>query len=850
MELRPDGVSATARPFVGRAREMAALRAGVEAMLAGDGGLFFVVGEAGIGKTRTSGEIVAEARRRDVQVLVGRCHEGDGAPAYWPWVQAIRDWLARRPPAVTAAWGPWSADVVVLLPAVRDALPGPPPPASAGDGERERERLFDGVAAFLRAASAVQPLLVVLDDLHAADTASVLLLAAVARRLAGARAMILATYREVDLRRRPEGDVLAGVMAGLPHRRIDLAGFGVSEVGEYIARTLGSAPAPGLVAAVHRRTEGNPLFVSELVSLLAADGGLARAEADGALSIPPGVRAVIGARLNRLSEECTALLAIAAVVGREFPIAVVERVADVPRARLLAALAEAATERVVTGVAGAPDRRRFTHGLVRDALYEELSTRRRIELHGRVGEAIETLEHDRLDARLAQLAHHFFESALDRNREKALHYTLAAARHAAAVLAWEEAAALYRRALELLERPSGGSGPCLAETLVALGETLARAGDIAAAREAFRRAADEARRVGAREVFAQAALGVGGAAPVLGVADVEIVRLLEEARTSLPAGDGVVRARVLGRLAMELAAGGPPARSEALAAQAVATARRLGDVETLAYALTARRHLLWRPEHVQSRLAEATDLVALAEAGGHAATALEARTWRLVDLLELGDVPAVEAEIERVAAFAAAGRHPLYLYRADVYRAALALLAGRFDEAERLARTFLASGERVAGQNAFGAFAAVTSTLYRLRGGPLEELVPIARRFIAEHPELGALRAGVVSLYWETGRFAEAREEFERVAASDFTTCRGTLSSRRPCACSRRRAPSSATFAARPGSTSCCCRGGRSTCPWVSAPTVTVRRRATWGCSPPRSSDGTTPSGTSKRHWR
>jgi tetratricopeptide (TPR) repeat protein len=766
---RSEGDAVVATPFVGREPELAVLRAGLEAALTGAGGLSFLVGEAGIGKTRTSAELVAAARGRGVEVLVGRCHEGDGAPAYWPWIQAIRGWLAARSPAdVAATLGPWTTDVTTLLPSLRDAI-ADRPFTPAVESELARERLFEGVAAFLRAASVAQPLLLVLDDLHDADIASIRLLAAVARELAGGRAMILGTYREVDLRRRPAAEALADVMSRLPHHRIALAGLGVSEVEEYIASSVGIVPSARMVSAVHRETDGNPLFLSELVRLLACDGGLARAESSGRLPIPPGVREVIGTRLDLLTEECSTILGVAAIIGREFGTAVLERVADVPPAAVHLALREAAAERIVLPLDEGAGAWRFTHTLVRETLYQEVSARRRIELHGRVGEAIETLESENPDARLDTLAHHFFESALDVNREKALHYTLAAARRAASVLAWEEAAALHRRALEILEHLSGGSGTRVADTLLALGEANARAGDATAARAAFRRAADEARRVRAPYVLARAALGVGGAAPMLGVADVEIVRLLEEARIALPDDDSVVRARVLGRLAMELAAGGRQTCREALAEQAVAMARRLGDVETLAYALSARRHLLWRPEHLRERLAEATELATLADSVGRVETALEARTWRLVDLLELGEIAAVEDEIEQITAIATAGRHPLYLYRADVYRAGLALLAGRFDAAEELAQAFLAKGERVSGQNAFGAFAAVMSTLYRVRGGPLEDLVPVARRFIEEHPELSAMRAGVASLYFDTGRLAEAREEFARVAAAEFS---------------------------------------------------------------------------------
>ncbi len=248
--------------FVGRDAEVAKLRSGLDAALAGRGRILLLVGEPGIGKTRTSEELVTYARMRGAQVLWGRCYEGEGAPPYWPWVQVIRAYVHDCDPQTLASeMGPGAADIAAVVSEVRARLPGLAEPSRL-EPDQARFRLFDGVASFLRSAARRQPLVLVLDDLHWADKASLLLLQFLARELGTDRLLLLGTYRDVELRRQhPLAEALAELARNPLCERILLRGLVRNDVARFIEATAGNVPADALVEAVFRETEGHPFFV-------------------------------------------------------------------------------------------------------------------------------------------------------------------------------------------------------------------------------------------------------------------------------------------------------------------------------------------------------------------------------------------------------------------------------------------------------------------------------------------------------------------------------------------------------------------------------------------------------------
>jgi eukaryotic-like serine/threonine-protein kinase len=768
---RPRAVEAGGNPLdrlaggvhVGREREVDALCEAADLAVAGRGELVLISGEPGIGKTRLAEELTTYAHLRDALVLWGRCYEGDGAPAYWPWMQVVRAYSVDHDPAALAAtMGAGAADIAEIVSEIRRRLPNLQPPPAVG-AEQARFRLFDSVTTFLVNASRREPLVVVLDDLHCADRPSLALLEFLAPQLADTRLLVVGMYRDTELHARHPLTLTLGELTRVrPPRRISLHGLSRAQVARYVAMTAGVEPDDRLVAAVHAKSEGNPFFVAEIVRLLSAEGRLEKAR--GVIAIPQEVRELIGRRLAPLSASCRETLAIASVIGRDFDLRVLQQVAGVSGERLLKALDEAEAARVI-GAPG-PGRYRFAHVLISDTLADGLPASRRVQLHRRVGEALERVFAGRLEPHLPELAHHFLEAAAGGDVEKGLRYATAAAEHASTRLAYEEAARMYECALSALHlAPSDGTRRC--NLLLALGEAHHRAGDHAQARAAFRQAAEAARDLDSPERLARATLGYGGPRGSFGVVDQELVSLVEEALTALGERDNRLRARLLARLAMELYFSAAGRRRAELVDEAVTLARRLDEPATLAYVLNARYAAMWGPENVEERLAIADEVVELARRAGDHRLAREGRGRRIVALLELGDVAAAHAEIEVHARAAQELRQPFGRWQAAVWRTAEALLAGRFTEGESHARVAFELGRRVRMTDAENCFA-VQSFVAGMELGRLAEMQATVERLAARYPEATRWAAALAYLHTALGRRDDAAATFEPLAARGF----------------------------------------------------------------------------------
>ena len=427
-------------------------------------------------------------RQRGAQVLWGRCYEDVGAPPYWPWVQAIRAYVRERDPEqLRSEMGPGAADIAEIVSEVREKLPDLEAAPPLDDPEQERFRLFDSIAAFLKGASAAQPMVVMLDDLHWADKPSLRLLEFVAREVSEARLLLVGAYRDVNVSR---GDPLAQTLGELTRQsasggfeRVLLQGMTEEDVSRFIEVATGLTPPPGLVSDVHTRTEGNPLFVTEVVRLLFQEGELAperlrerktlRPGSGQAwtVRIPEGVREVIGRRLDRLPELCNQTLTVASMIGREFEMAKLDRLMDpsmdsgqvLSEDWLLDVLEEALSARIIEELPDAVGRYQFTHSLVQETLVEELSLTRRARLHARIAETLEEHYGPEAEANAAELAHHFVQAEPVLGNERLVGYSLIAGELAMASHGYEEATAHFQRALTAKE-----SQPMDAETAAAL----------------------------------------------------------------------------------------------------------------------------------------------------------------------------------------------------------------------------------------------------------------------------------------------------------------------------------------------------------------------------------------------
>jgi DNA-binding SARP family transcriptional activator len=766
---RPSAQPAAPRSFVGRERELAALAMGLDEAAAGNGRIFLLGGEPGIGKSRLADEVAGMAREREMRVLWGRCWEAAGAPPHWPWVQSLRTVLRGREPAqLEPLLGHGAQQLAELLPELRELLPDLPA-AAVDNPDAARFRLWDAVSGFVAATARERPLLLVLDDLHAADESSLLLLRYLAGTLADVPALLIAAYRDTEA---GPGQQLEPVLADLMRepitRLIPLTGLDRRDVAVVVAASAGRAPPKGVIVEIHARTEGNPLFVGEMVRLLEAEGRLDHVEA-AALGVPAGVKEVIARRLQRLSEPARWVLTLASVLGREFDIDTLEGLGDLADRDVLAAVDEAVAARLVSSSPGAPGRLRFSHALVRDALYEAVPPGRRIELHRRIGEALERRYAADPDPHLAELAHHFSAATSQRAAGKAVRYAERAAERAAGQLAYEEEARLYRLALKALERTAARDDGHLCELLLRVGDAEARAGDEPAAKSTFLEAARIARRSTLPTHLARAGLGYGGRYVWMAArGDRHLVPLLEEGLRGLHNDDLELRARLLARLAGALRDQHSPERRMALSEEAVAIARRLGDPRPLGYALDARACMA-SPDMTAQNLADATELVEVAERAGDPERAFFGHLYRTVFFLVLGDPQSMRTELDVTTRLAEELRQPGYRWGVGVVQPMLALFEGRFDTAEGLIGEALTLGERAQSWNAIVSHR-LQLFLLRWEQGRLAELDDAIRGWAEEYrASYPVWRCVLAELHAELGREAQARATFEELATNDFT---------------------------------------------------------------------------------
>lgn len=738
--------------FVGRDAVLERLRGALDRALAGEGRAALLVGEAGIGKTRTVEELAGEARARGALVVAARCPESTAAPAFWPWTQVLRALLggARSDAALPA-------ELTVLVPEL----------GSEAAGKPDRFRLFDAVTTHLAATAARRPLVVWIDDLQWADAASLQLAIWAARELRNAAVLIVATVRQ-SAETPPALTEALAELARLDHAvRIDLGGLGAAEVARYLELTVGTAPIAA-VDALLARTEGNPFFLRELVRLGASEGTDAERLAAWTASVPPGAREVVLRRVAALAPRTRAVLEVAAVIGREFALPLLAAAAEGPREEILAALDQADTARLVTSVPGAFARQRFTHALVRDALYESVAAVERSRIHERVARALEQLAPDRDEPAWAELAYHFHAAALHGCAPEAVKYAVLAARHAHARSAYEEAAVQYERALTA-KQLAGEQAPYRPlDLLLALGDAHLRAGDIAQTQATHTRAADLARATGDTEAFVRAALGFAGSALWGNRPDPATPALLEEALALLGDGAPARRAQLASRLAVIRSFQGTLADEYERSEKALALARETRDLEALSEAVHARHYVLQGVDHLDERAVLARETLAIGNALGRSDRTFAIREAIASDCLVRGDRAGFETAVDDALRTARTSHHPAFLWLATGASASRALLEGRLEDAERAIAECASWGQRARNPGAIPLGLGHAFALKRDQGR-LAELRPLFDALGDRFDWIGAWpRVVRAVVYAELGDLAAARTIYEPLAERDF----------------------------------------------------------------------------------
>jgi DNA-binding CsgD family transcriptional regulator/tetratricopeptide (TPR) repeat protein len=768
----PDPLRPTSTfPFVGRTAELEKLRTLMPRSEGERHRIALVAGEPGAGKSRLAREFAGQVAGEGVLVLYGACDAVVRTP-YGPFVEALERLVQVTGEAqLRAALGARAGELTRLLPDLRIEASELPQRAQA-DADTERHRLHTAVAELLANVSRTQPVLLVLEDGHWADATTLLLLRHLARSARSARLLILATFRDGETDVPAElSETLADLRRSDGVVRMRLEGLSGEEVSDLVSRAVkrdadrDDAELHELATTIHDLTAGNAFLVCELwravvetgiVEVVGREVRVTRALTE--FATPDSVREVVSQRLARLDPRTIELLELAAVAGPEFELEPVRRAAGIAESELLVALEEAVGSGMIEELDAQRLACRFTHEIVRRALYDRLSRLRRAELHLRIAEALESLGAEP-DRALRDLAHHFGAAAPFGGAEKAIDYNLRAARAASAALAFDDAAMRLRTAIEIgvegeLER---------AGALLELGAACHRAGKATEALDAFASVAEIARAVGGGDLLARAAIGYEDACMRPGVIRTDAIELLEEALAAVDDGAEELRIGLMAGLSRALNYTGERERGALVREEAVALARRHDDRAGLAMVLAGS---YWARgatplEEILAMLTEARDL---AQELGDTEIHAEAMAWRAPTFVALGDLDRARAEVIVLREMAERTAQPFMNHIAEHYGSAIALCDGNLADAEAMAARSHEWARLLTGRDASGTHG-IQMFGIRREQGRLAELAPVIRILAGEPERDGPWRPGLAVVLAELGMEHEAKRELSRLAA-------------------------------------------------------------------------------------
>ena len=747
-ELPAPLATVAGEPLVGRDEALENLAAAWEEAAAGNPRLVAVAGEPGIGKTRLVAEVATRAAAAGGAVLYGRCDE-EPLGSYQPFTEALERGVEDGALPAAALPDVHAGELARMLPrfaAVHAASPAEPD----SDPELARYRMFEAVRAALECVAADRPAVLVLDDMQWADVGGLALLTHLTGRLRDEQLLVLMTFRDSETGR-ARSNHLPRLLAQLRRLRpVDRIALEPLDADAIAALLPGDASA-SLVDTVRRRTGGNALFVVETLRDLAATHG------DAGGVVPAAVAELVDQRVARLGDDTLAVLRAAATAGLEFELRDVRAICELDEDAVVAALDSAIEARLIREEAGLAGVYQFAHALVADAIYDGMSGTRRAQLHSRLGESLAAR-----DAPPSAVAHHLLAGTPVADPALTLTWAQQAADVALAALAYDDAAAIVERAL-----PHAADPARRAQLLVMRGEALDRAGRREEAREAFGRAADAARDAGDARELAHAALGYKGYAVTVTTPDPKTIALLEEALTTV-GDDPVPRARLLASVALE-GYYADQDRARRLAAEAVELARQAGGPETLAHTLSAQHLALWDGDHAADRLGIATEMARVARVAGDRVAVLQARNWRVIDLIEIGKIDEAVAEIDAYEREAQELRLARFGWYVPLWRAGLAIMRGEWERGEELSREAHERGVAAGDENA--------ETHRRIQFNwslfMQQRFDEIDREWIeqaeAESPTgRGAWTPWLCQLYSDLGEEERARELLAELSANDY----------------------------------------------------------------------------------
>ncbi len=677
---REDQAVPAAAAYIGRDAELALALDAAAGAAAGRPQIMLVTGDAGAGKTALSDWVSQRLNAQGWTVTVGRCPEHEGAPPGWPWAEALRHLASAAPPAEPQALAALLTDT----------------PAPGADLAAARFSLHQAISRYLDMVSRAAPLLVILDDLHRADSETLAILTDVGAGLTASRCLVLATYRPAEA-----GERLADCLAALAARepvRVTLRGLDAAATGELIEATCTRAVSQATLLAIADRTGGNPFFIKETARLLDSEG-----EAAAVTEVPAGVREVLHRRIGRLPATAQTVLGQAAVLGTETDAVVLGDVAGISEDALLDAVEAGLLSGLLTEPAAG--RIRFAHALVRDTLYESLSRLRRSRIHARAAQAIE--EHH--PGQVAALAYHFAEAGTDPAR--AARYWGLAAGQAVQRFAYHDAVRLWEQALTCFDQIIGAAARDRLDVVLGLVGALAHTGQVARARSLRKEAVRAALPLGDPVLVARVVTAFDVPrcwfSHEYTATDDELVATVEQTLASLPRGDGPLRCRLLTTLAFELE-GAESERGYEASADAVQMARRLGDPDVLTMAISGRYFQTFRHDGLTERHALGEELLALP--GKPVTAEAVAHLTLMVASCGTADFAVADRHAVRAAYIAARYDLPTVAAGASTYRALRAALDGDLTGAAELYQQAAAAIDRLglwwlaAGMSALGRF--------------------------------------------------------------------------------------------------------------------------------------------------
>ena len=748
---------------VGREGEVTAIGDSVKRVAGGDGREIVVIsGEAGLGKTTLVAESARSAFDDGAYVLFGHCEE-DLATPYQLFAEALGHYVTHAPEEqLRAHVEDCGSELSRLVPALASRIPDLPP-SMATDADTERLLLFAAVVGLLATMSEIQPVVLVLDDLQWADKASLLLLRHLASADRPMRVLTLGTYRDSELSRMHQlTDTLAALHRMDGVSRIELGGLDGSGVMSFVEAAAGQPldeAAVGLAQAIFRETDGNPLFVSEVLRHLAETGAISQDEAGrwvatGSLehaALPDSLRMVIGARVGRLGDDSGRVLSVASVIGRDFDLDLLARATKTDEDDLLDILEDASAVSLVREPADASGRYMFAHAPIQRTLYEDMGPNRRARTHRHVAEALEELCGGRPGNRVGELARHWVNASRPMNLAKAIDYSRQAGDAALAALAPADALRYYAQALELHPLDPNADPVVGLDLAIGLGTAQRQTGDptyIAtladAALRAFERGDDE-------RLVAAIIARDRGYTSTAGRVDDELVAFLELALGRLTAPDRS-RALLLATLCSELAYRPPLEHRAALADEALELIRATGDDADLVWVINHIFDALMVPELLGDRLTLSAEALEVAERLDDPITLFWAALYRCIASVGIGDVVEMDRCLTIAQDIADRLALPELQWNWGFTATTRAMIAGDLSGAEEL----MARWHAVAMASGFSdaePFTTAQTVAMVLMRGDVEPLVPVAEALLAEDPDhYGVLVRILAHLYVMSGR--------------------------------------------------------------------------------------------------